>query len=167
MSRLSVAKGRFRLVKLLNAQLSVDVSCKMPVQASNRLFKLFSRTDRLEVYPYAYRLEVYRTDRACRFIRTLQAGCPTGQAGCPTGQVVLVEASLTVLLRYLYEYLAYLVLRSIFLLQVHPRKSVFPRNVVRSVQIPLTVCRKYDVILYTSDEVSWCSTYGKTNHSLL
>jgi hypothetical protein len=35
----------------------------MPVQASNRLFKLFYHTDRLEVYPYAYRLEVYRTDR--------------------------------------------------------------------------------------------------------
>ena len=93
---MSMAKGRFRLVKLLNAQLSVDVSCKMPVQASNRLFKLFSRTDRLEVYPYAYRLEVYRTDRSGVYPYatgwlSYRTGCPTQSvADCTTEIFVLV-----------------------------------------------------------------------------
>jgi hypothetical protein len=68
----------------------------MPVQASNRLFKLFYRTDRLEVYPYAYRLEVYRKDRSGVYVPVRY------RLEVSDGQVVLLEASLTVLLRYLY-----------------------------------------------------------------
>jgi hypothetical protein len=48
---------------MLNSVLIFLTRCRR-VQASNRLFKLFYRMDRLEVYPYAYRLEVYRTDRS-------------------------------------------------------------------------------------------------------
>jgi hypothetical protein len=71
----------------------------MPVQASNRLFKLLYRTDRLEVYPYAYRLEVYRTDRSGVYpyatgwlsYRTGWLSYRTGwlsyRTGCPTRSV--------------------------------------------------------------------------------
>jgi hypothetical protein len=77
-----------------------DICDKMPVQASNRLFKLFYRTDRLEVYPYANRLEVYRTDKSGVYPLGLSVRCELEEV--PYRQVILLEASLTVLLRYLY-----------------------------------------------------------------
>jgi hypothetical protein len=93
----------------------------MSVQASNRLFKLLYRTDRLEVYPYATGWLSYRT------------GWLSHGTGCSTRSVADCTTEIFVLVLSVSRTTA-----KFFLLQVHPRKSVFPRNVVRSVQIPLT-----------------------------
>jgi hypothetical protein len=102
----------------------------MPVQASNRLFKLFYRTDRLEVYPYAtgWRSTV-RTGRGS--IRTLQAG-GTGRTGCPTRSVADCTTEIFVLVPSVSRTAKYPLATGT------PEEISPPRNVVRSVQIPLT-----------------------------
>jgi hypothetical protein len=63
----------------------------MPVQASNRLFKLFYRTDRLEVYPYA---TGWRS-----IVRT---GCPTRSvADCTTTEIFVLVPSVSHTAKYL------------------------------------------------------------------
>jgi hypothetical protein len=110
----------------------------MPVQASNRLFKLFYRTDdRLEVYPYAYRLEVYRTDRSGVYLYatgwlSYRTGWLSFRTGCPTRSVADCTTEIFVLVLSVSRTAKYLLVTGT------PEEISLPRNVVRSVQIPLT-----------------------------
>ena len=79
----------------------------MPVQASNRLFKLFYRTDRLEVYPYAtgWRSTVLIGRGSIRRPQaggTVRTGCPTRSvADCTTTEIFVLVPSVSHTAKYL------------------------------------------------------------------